>query len=101
MRLSDSEICQIKRTTREVWGPNMEIFLFGSRTDDSKKGGDIDLFIDIRPEQDPRNIMLQKAEFLSKLEILLGEQKIDLLVGTPYNNHLPIIQAAHLNGIPL
>lgn len=36
--------------------------------------------------------MLQKAEFLSKLDIQLGEQKIDVLVSTGYNSHLAIIK---------
>ena len=45
--------------------------------------------------------MIKKAEFLGKLEILFGEQKIDVLVGTPYNSHLPIIKTAKLKGIEL
>ena len=77
------------------------IYLFGSRTDDSKKGGDIDLFVDLESEQEPQKIMLQKAEFLSKLDILLGEQKIDLLIKTSYNNQLPIIKAARKKGVAL
>jgi predicted nucleotidyltransferase len=101
MRLSISEINIIKNVACEVWGDQAMIYLFGSRTDDSKKGGDIDLFVDLEEEQEPKRIMLQKAEFLGKLDILLGEQKIDLLVRTRYNNHLPIIKTARLNGVAL
>jgi predicted nucleotidyltransferase len=101
MRLSISEINIIKNVACEVWGDQAMIYLFGSRTDDSKKGGDIDLFVDLEEEQEPKRIMLQKAEFLGKLDILLGEQKIDLLVRTHYNNHLPIIKTARLNGVAL
>lgn len=101
MRLSKFEIKIIKSVASEVWGAKTIIYLFGSRTDDSKKGGDIDLFVDLETEQEPQKIMLQKAEFLGKLDILLGEQKIDLLVKTHYNNHLPIIKTAQLNGVAL
>jgi len=101
MRLSASQIDIIKRVTREVWGDQTLVYLFGSRTDDSKKGGDIDLYIHLEAEQEPKKIMLKKAEFLSKLVIQLGEQKIDVLVRTAYNNHLPIIKSAQLKGVAL
>jgi len=101
MRLSESEISIIKNAASEVWGTKTIIYLFGSRTDDSKRGGDIDLFVNLEVEQEPKKIMLQKAEFLGKLDILLGEQKIDLLVRTHYNNHLSIIQTALLTGVQL
>jgi len=101
MRLSKSEIAIIKQVSAEVWGKKTLIYLFGSRTDDSKKGGDIDLYIHLNDEPAPQKIMLQKAEFLAKLDLFLGEQKIDLLVRTPYNNHLQIIKTAQLTGIAL
>jgi len=101
MRLTKFEIEIIKRVATEVWGNKTIIRLFGSRTDDSKKGGDIDLFIQPVGEQIPEKIMLQKSEFLCKLELLLGEQKIDVLVQTPYNKDLTILKTAELNGIVL
>lgn len=101
MRLSDSEIKIIKEVASEVWGDKIVVYLFGSRTDDAKKGGDIDLYIPLNNEQEPKNIMLQKAKFLGKLDLLLGEQKIDLLVSNQYNTHLPIIKTAQLTGVVL
>jgi predicted nucleotidyltransferase len=101
MRLSESQIKIIKQVAREVWGEQVVVYLFGSRTDDSLRGGDIDLYIDLKEELEPNRIMLQKAEFLAKLDILLGEQKIDLLVRTSYNKHLPIIKTAQLKGVAL
>jgi predicted nucleotidyltransferase len=44
MRLTQNEKDSIKKTFLEVFGEG-EIYLFGSRVDDSKRGGDIDLFI--------------------------------------------------------
>ena len=101
MRLSKSEIEIIKSVSAEVWGINTTIYLFGSRVDDSKKGGDIDLYVNLDQEPTSQTIMLQKAEFLAKLDFLLGEQKIDLLVRTNYNKQLPIIKTALKTGVAL
>lgn len=45
MRLTQGEIDTIVRIAREIYGWGVEVFLFGSRTDDSKRGGDIDLLV--------------------------------------------------------
>ncbi|MBI5206523.1 MAG: nucleotidyltransferase domain-containing protein [Candidatus Firestonebacteria bacterium] len=44
MRLKDDQIKHIKNTI-ETLDKNAKIYLFGSRVDDYKKGGDIDLLI--------------------------------------------------------
>jgi len=44
VRLSTKEIDTIKKTINSKLS-NAKIYLFGSRLNDSKKGGDIDLFI--------------------------------------------------------
>jgi len=101
MRLSGYETVTIKKVASEIWGDNVVVYLFGSRTDDSKKGGDIDLYIQLSAEQDPKTLVLQKARFLSKLDLLLGEQKIDLIVKTRYNKKLHIVHTAESTGIML
>lgn len=44
MRLSKKELETIKETVENIFG-DVVVYLFGSRADDSKKGGDIDLYI--------------------------------------------------------
>ena len=45
MRLNSKEIQSIVRIAKEIYGEDVSVYLFGSRTDDTKRGGDIDLFI--------------------------------------------------------
>ena len=45
MCLTKKEIETIVRIARESYGWNVEVYLFGSRTDDIKRGGDIDLLV--------------------------------------------------------
>jgi predicted nucleotidyltransferase len=101
MRLTRFEIDTIKEVACEVWGHQTVVYLFGSRTDDTKKGGDIDLYIQLPHEPEPENLIMQKAEFLGKLDLLLGEQKIDVLIRTHDNRNLPIIKTAKSTGITL
>ena len=45
MRLSQDYVDTIRVTAREVFGPDAVVRLFGSRADDSKRGGDVDLHV--------------------------------------------------------
>ncbi|MCF6267459.1 MAG: nucleotidyltransferase domain-containing protein [Desulfuromusa sp.] len=75
MRLSQFEIENILKINRSVFGSEVKIYLFGSRIDDNAKGGDIDLFI----EYDGADKFAKKMDFLSKLQEVIGEQKIDVI----------------------
>ncbi|TAN47863.1 MAG: nucleotidyltransferase domain-containing protein [Methylococcaceae bacterium] len=76
MRLSTAYRNVIKTEVRKVFGEDAQVFLFGSRVDDSKKGGDIDLFI---ATDDKDDLFQKKLLFLAKLKRALGEQKIDVV----------------------
>lgn len=76
MRLNTNEVRAITRTFKEVFGDG-RVYLFGSRVDDCKKGGDIDLYL--CPNEKFADLQRRKIEFLLKLEELLGEQKIDVV----------------------
>jgi len=74
MRLTDEQISLLKNKLKSL-SSEAKIYLFGSRVDDTKKGGDIDLLIisDILTKKDLRQIRLA---FFEKF----GEQKLDLLL---------------------
>ncbi len=75
MRLSLKYVQTIKKYFYEFFGDG-EIYLFGSRTDDSKKGGDIDLYLVLKNHND---LFAKKIKFLSRIKKELGEQKIDVI----------------------
>ncbi|MFZ2726375.1 MAG: nucleotidyltransferase domain-containing protein [Methylococcaceae bacterium] len=96
MRLSSFEINTIKNSAKKYFGDDVQVLLFGSRVDDNKRGGDIDLYI-ISPLTN--NIYQQKIKFLVELQSLLGEQKIDVLIAS--DNSRLIEQSALNTGIVL
>jgi len=75
MRITPKQHQAIKKCFYEVFGEG-EIYLFGSRVDDSRRGGDIDLYIRTPNLQ---NLMRKKIDFLVKLKHEIGEQKIDVV----------------------
>jgi ribosomal protein S18 acetylase RimI-like enzyme len=83
MRLTEHEIATIQSTSHKVFGHKASVWLFGSRVDDSKRGGDIDLLI-LAPDLPQKTaFMKQDIAFCVQLKSQLGEQKIDTLYATP------------------
>lgn len=76
MRLTTKEIEAIVSTFKEVFKEGA-IYLFGSRVDESKKGGDIDLFI-----QSQGATVEKKIAFLVLLKEKIGQQKIDVVISS-------------------
>ena len=74
MRLTPKEINEIKKVI-STYDPHAQIYLFGSRVHDEKKGGDIDLLV--FSQKIDRS---QRRQIVASLWEALGEQKIDLLV---------------------
>ncbi len=80
MRLSKKYQEVIKRNFLTYF--DGEIYLFGSRVDDSKKGGDIDLYLKVSNKD---NLFEKKIKFLSRVKRELGEQKIDIVFNEDEN----------------
>ena len=75
--------------------PNATIYLFGSRADDAKKGGDIDLLI----LNDEKITLSQKIKFLGNFMLQFGEQRIDLVTYT-YSKNVPFKNITLSSSIP-
>ena len=80
MRLKKNEIEAIKEVTKDVFGKNATIRLFGSRTNDFMRGGDIDLLILCNRSISGSEKYQLKIKFLVQLKKLIGDQKIDVLI---------------------
>jgi predicted nucleotidyltransferase len=99
MRIAASEANAIKETASAVFGERAAVWLFGSRTDDALKGGDIDLYIEL-PVED--YAYAKKLRFWGELIKQLGDQKIDIVINKiGASPHLPIHDAARSKGIRL
>jgi predicted nucleotidyltransferase len=101
MRLTPEQVNIIKRAVFDTFGDTARIWLFGSRVDDHKRGGDIDLLIETE-ETDVTRILKTELAFLVKLQRQLGDQKIDVLVDYPTRKVTPpIFEVAKQTGILL
>ena len=84
MRLSKKYHQTIKKYFNELF--DGEIYLFGSRVDDNKKGGDIDLYIVPKDKSlSAEELFDKKIKYLSKLQLSLGEQQIDIIISKDKN----------------
>ena len=81
MRLTQKEIKIIKKSIKEILG-DKKIILFGSRVDDTKKGGDIDLCIEV----DKKVLLKEKLKLLALLEKNGIERKVDIIFRYPNSN---------------
>ena len=97
MRLANENILIIKNCVQYIFGENARVYLFGSRVDDSKKGGDIDLYLEI---DDKQSVFEKKIELLSALRKSLGDQKIDLIIND-FSKEKDIYKIAKSTGILL
>ena len=101
MRLLPQQIQTIKQVALEVFGSVAQVYLFGSRTDDQLRGGDIDLYV----TQAPLTLEAQldaKLKFLVKIKQQLGDQRIDLVFAPAQGQALlPIHRLAQQTGVPL
>lgn len=97
MRLSEQEQ-HIIREAILAEDSSATVYLFGSRTDDNRKGGDIDLFLETGIDT---GLLQMKARILNRLWKQLGPQRIDLLVHRRGQPLTPFEIEAQRNGVQL
>ena len=77
MRLSQFQIDTINHLAQKYFGQETTVYLFGSRTDDYQKGGDIDLMI--HNDNETALTIESKIHFLAALKTKIGDRKIDVV----------------------
>ncbi len=95
MRLTTSQIETIRDTARQNFGADVSVWLFGSRVDDTRRGGDVDLYV-----ESPR-----KTTLLAELRCKIALEEhldlhVDLIVKDPGTDK-PIYQLARTQGVRL
>ena len=76
MRLTDEQRSIIRSTARACYGEDATVLLFGSRLDDRRRGGDIDLLVET--DFPPEEAFAAEQRFYARLQRLLGERQIDI-----------------------
>ena len=99
IRLTDQQVSAIKEAFKECFQESDHLWLFGSRTDLSKKGGAIDLYIETMQNDVARMVQI-KSDFITKLWRKIGEQKIDVVIKCD-DTELLIYKIAREKGIQL
>ena len=83
MRLGDHDRQAIRRVTTEVAGPQARVLLFGSRTRDDLRGGDIDLLVEL-PESGADTLAValrtDAPAATGDQRSVIGERKIDVRI---------------------
>jgi len=94
LRLSDKEVEIIQDKVNTIFGKST-VYLFGSRVDDMKKGGDIDLYI--VPEIYD-NLFQKKPKIKTVLEDLLFDKPVDIVLAKDKDR---LIEQEAIKGIRL
>jgi len=87
MRLTQEQV-DVLKNKMHLLSPEAQLYLFGSRVDDTKKGGDIDLLV-VSDSLKPKDLRVLRVEFYKHF----GEQKLDVVLddGTfsnPFHRHI-------------
>lgn len=95
MRLSSTELTAL-RTIIGALDPAGQVYLYGSRADDTRRGGDIDLYL---LASRPVNL---KDQLSTQYRLELAcDTRVDLLVRNPGEPQQPIHQIAVEQGVLL
>lgn len=93
MRISPRE-ADIIRSSVEAFDPSAKVFLYGSRADDAKRGGDIDVLI-----LSDRLGDKHKLKILARIFERLEEQRVDILIAADCTD--PFVRLALKAAVPL
>jgi predicted nucleotidyltransferase len=92
MRLADNEVVAIRDEVRRL-DPAAETYLYGSRVDDSARGGDIDLLV-LSDRIGFRDLLRLRRAILDRI----GWQQLDLVVRQRHELDEPLAAAGVARG---
>ena len=81
MRLSAEQITRIREVVHQEAGPDARVRLFGSRLNDERRGGDVDLLVELdRPVANPAWLA---ARISARLTRYMRGREVDVLLSAP------------------
>ena len=92
MRMTAEQVEFIAQSIRRHLGSSARIWLFGSRLDEAKKGGDVDLYVETEPHP-------LRSELRCKIEL---EETLDMavdLIVRGFDERSPIALIAKRDGV--
>lgn len=95
MRLTPSQQQCIREATRQFFGQDARVWLFGSRVDDRRRGGDVDLYVETAPVDSLLTSLRCKLAIEDGLDM-----RVDLLVNDE-GIEKPIYAIAKKTGVRL
>lgn len=99
MRLTAEQVNAIRLIASEEAGAESVVRLFGSRLDDTARGGDIDLLLEVPYSVD--DPALFTARIATRLMRALGNRHVDVLLAAPNLDTFPIHRVAVAEGVRL
>jgi predicted nucleotidyltransferase len=96
MRLTDYQTQAIRQFAHQVGGEQSRVRVFGSRLDDTAKGGDLDLLLELPDPVD--NPALMAARLSALVSRVMFGRKVDVLLSAPNLVHLPSHELAFREG---
>lgn len=99
MRLTEVQRSIIVAETARIFGPEATVRLFGSRTDDTARGGDIDLHVEATGNAD--DLLDRELKLYARLIRQLGDRRIDIVVHSRGATQRSIDQQARRTGVVL
>ncbi|EAR23489.1 nucleotidyltransferase domain-containing protein [Nitrococcus mobilis] len=99
MRLTLEQVRVIREKVQAAFGAGARVYLFGSRRDDTARGGDVDLYVEV--PHFVENRAAAASRLTAELQLAFGDQHIDILMADPNTRRQPIHEMAKAKGIPL
>lgn len=97
--MTNEQVKAIKQVVAMTAGEDAKVILFGSRVDDDKKGGDVDLLVTMNHAVEHPAVLSSKIS--ARLFRLFQGRKVDVLLSAPNLQSLPIHAIAQNKGVLL
>jgi len=97
MRITEKQREEIRKAVQEIAGNEASVILFGSRVDDHKKGGDVDLLVELPCVVG--NPAWLAARLSARISRLMNGRSVDVLMSARNLRDLPIHEHARHSGV--